>query len=110
MSEANEVERVVMWVDATHELPKSGKNVLAIQQTGYKDNRVTIVAHWVDKFTEEAGEEEFADYCEEKDEYFLPPGWYENQWNWGDYAAIKVHDDKDITHWMPLPDKPALDT
>ncbi len=40
MSEANEIKRIGMWVDAAHELPKSGRNVLAIQKTGRKDNRV----------------------------------------------------------------------
>lgn len=106
-------ERVVMftsWVDVQDRLPTSGLKVLAIQKTNYLQNRVTIVGHWVEKFSEEAGDSEFDDYCEEKDEYYLPEGWYEDQYNWGEYAAIKVNDDADITHWRLLPDKPVFRT
>ena len=50
-------------------------------------------------------EAEDADYCEEKDEYYTPQGWYELIDNWDDYSHIRA--DISPTHWQPLPNPPA---
>lgn len=91
------------WIPIDKQMPPAGKSVLLLQKTGYKDNCVIIVGHYVEKFTEECSEE-WSEYCEEKDEYFLPEGFYEHQFNWGEYAAIGCNEP--VTHWMPQPEKP----
>jgi hypothetical protein len=53
----------------------------------------------------EAGDSDFGEYCEEKDEYFCPAGWYEQIDNWDDYTSIQVYQGEP-THWMPLPEPP----
>lgn len=97
------------WISVKDEMPENNKSVLIRQKTGYKDNSVTVVGKYVGKFTVECGDcdNEFNDYCEEKDEYFTPEGWYENLWNWSDYSGIRINEE--VTHWMPLPQPPETD-
>jgi hypothetical protein len=46
-----------------------------------------------------------ANISEEKDNYYVPEGWYEQLENWNEYGSLPVIEG-DITHWIPLPDSP----
>lgn len=50
-------------------------------------------------------DDDFGEYCDEKDEYFCPAGWYEQIDNWDDYTMVKVYQGEP-SHWQPLPDPP----
>lgn len=65
--------------------------------------RYRCIGRFIERYTEESSEEH-AEYSEEDDNYFTPEGWYENQFNWGDYASIFISDTP--THWMSLPEPP----
>lgn len=43
-------------------------------------------------------------YDEEKDDFIVTAGWYEQIHNWDEYAACGISDT--VTHWMPLPEPP----
>lgn len=94
------------WIKVRDQMPPANKPVLLLQKTGYADNTVIIVVHWVEKFTEEC-DEEHSEYCKEKDNYYAPEGFYEHQFNWGEYASIGVSGE--VTHWMEQPRKPKND-
>lgn len=94
------------WMPVSSGLPPHGRNVVAtyINRLG---NRRTIIAHYIERWTEESFSDENEDndeYSEELDIYYLKEGWYENLDNW-DYSSIIVHEGE-ITHWMPLPGSP----
>ena len=94
------------WISVEDALPPTERKVLATFVNGYGKRR-TICAHHISRFTVESdGEFETNDeYNEEKDEYYLCEGWYENIENWGDFSSVFVCEG-DITHWMPLPEPP----
>ena len=48
---------------------------------------------------------DWSEYCDEKDAYFDPPGWYEKIDNWDDFTHVTVTEGEP-THWMPLPEPP----
>jgi hypothetical protein len=54
--------------------------------------------------TLEAADDEDGEYDEERDAYFVKPGWYETN----EYEEVHwaVHDP--VTHWMPLPEPPTV--
>lgn len=79
---------------------KSGKPVLVYYLNSYQKSRV-VKACWVPKYTEESSEDH-AEYCEEKDNYYSPEGWYELIDNWGDYSSVAICEGEP-THYMPLP-------
>lgn len=95
------------WVRADEWLPKENKAVLLIQKTGYKDNRVMVVGRWVKEKTIEVFDDpdNFLEYCEDSDSFYIPEGWYEDIQNWDDYEFVKIPGGY-VTHWMPLPDEP----
>ena len=86
-------------------LPKAGIPVLAFGKNEYDKGR-TIRAFYAPRHTiQDDNDYEAAEYCEEKDEYFLREGWYEQneceEVNW--FVTFAV------THWMPLPEHPIQD-
>ena len=46
----------------------------------------------------------YEDYDEEKDEYYLPEGWWEVVKNCDEFSCVRIEDF--VTHWMPLPEPP----
>lgn len=93
--------RVSPWIKVTHRLPESGVPVLAFV-TNEQGKTRRIRAQWCAKFTEESDGDD-AEYCEEKDTYYSPEGWYES--NEYDEVNWFVHDP--VSHWMPLPEGPT---
>lgn len=90
------------WISVEKEMPKTGVPVIAygINENG-KSRR--LKAYFAPKFSIDADcFEGDADYCEEKDEYFLPEGWYEQN----EYEDINWYVGLKITHWQPLPTPP----
>lgn len=53
-------------------------------------------------------DDDFAEYDEEQDEYFIPEGWYESIDNWDDVSSAKIYHGVP-THWMHLPKEPLSD-
>lgn len=92
------------WVSVKERMPPDNKGVLLLQKTGYKDNRVVVVGRWMRGRTHETFDD-FSDYCEDTDMFYIPEGWYEDIQNWGDYESVHIPDGS-VTHWMPLPNKP----
>lgn len=65
-----------------------------------------IEARFVPHLTEEScPDDEYQDYDEYSDEYYLPEGWYEAVDNWDEFASVPVIEGIP-THWMPLPEPP----
>jgi len=82
------------------------KNVLVFYTNANGKGRV-VKAFQCGKFEHKSSEEsEHAEYCEEKDAYYDPPGWYEVIDNWDEFTHIFIHEG-DPTEWQPLPDPPA---
>lgn len=94
------------WISVEDKLPPNNRSVLIRQETGYNDNKCTVVGQYVRQYELESSfdDGDWAEYSEEKDEYFCPEGWYEQQINWDDYAFIHINEK--VTHWMPLPEPP----
>ena len=85
------------------QLPETGKIVLAsyINQRG---NRRIICAHYAPRFTVEAQEDDYDEYHEESDTYYLCEGWYESVENWSDFESIYVGE-CEVDYWMPIPEE-----
>ena len=89
-------------ISVKEQMPETGKIVLAsyINQRG---KRRIICAHYAPRFTVEAiSEEDYDEYHEESDTYYLCEGWYENIENWADFESVHVCEGE-VTHWMPIP-------
>lgn len=88
------------WIKIEDQLPEGNTPVLAF------DGERVIRACWTPKFTDDNpnNEGDFYDYREEDDTYWVPEGWYELMIHWVDYYSVAVQ--SNVTHWMPLPDKP----
>ena len=88
------------WISANDQLPTNTNPVLA------SDGKVSVRAFFAPKFTiEDDNEYGAAEYSEEKYEYYLKEGWYEQ--NQHDEICWMVDG---VTHWMPLPEPPGQDT
>lgn len=97
------------WISVKDGLPNHNQEVLICQKYGNKDYQAVFTGYYAERFKNESRSETewdgIDDYCEEKDCFFEPQGWYENQYNWDEFAGIYC-EQKKVTHWMPLPDKP----
>lgn len=90
------------WISVDERLPEQDDQVLAT----YKNKagkRLSIIGSYVRRWTEESYEDDnYDEYSEEKDGYYLVEGWYEQQDNWDEYSSIFVNNGP-VTHWMELP-------
>jgi hypothetical protein len=92
------------WISIDSKMPEHSKSVLACYLVG-KTWR-TVIAFYVGQFEMEAGsDDEWFDYNEEKDEYYLKDGWYEVIRNWEDFKSITIHEGI-VRYWQPLPEAP----
>lgn len=90
-------------LDAATTKPKPGRYVLA----WVEGREVPIRAMWVPQYHLEVGDdapEGFGDYCEEKDEYFCPAGWYEAN----AYEETHWSVDGKVVAWTELPRRAAI--
>ncbi len=102
---ANNDEVKQHWISVEDELPKHPYKFVLVKTTSNYANQ--IVAQYMPKFTETDGaDNEFGDYCEERDDWFLPEGWYANVAPVTD-EFLSYFIDEEVTHWMPLPAPPA---
>ena len=89
--------------DAEREKPPAGRYVLAWME----GKEVPIRAMWVPKSWLAAGDEcpeGWAEYNEDKDEYFCPEGWYEAN----EHEETHWHVGKPIIAWVDLPRYAAI--
>lgn len=85
------------------------RKVLVFYRNDFLKNRI-VIAKYIGKFQEEQTDSdliEYADYCEEKDAYFVPEGWYEVIDNWDEYSSVKIS--HRVTHFQSLPAYPRLE-
>ena len=81
--------------------------ILVFYKTKWDGERI-IKAQYFGKYEVES-EQDYAEYCEEKDDYYAADGWYEIIENWEDFRSVKIYQGEP-THWMPLPDAPNATT
>lgn len=96
------------WVRVAERMPASGVVVLACYKNSHGNWR-RIRAEWVAEKTQESIDPSIlGEYDEATDTYYDPQGWYERIDNWDDgFSAVGVTQGE-VTHWMPLPEPPAL--
>lgn len=81
------------------ETAPKGRKVLVCGRNSLDKHR-TMLARCVERFTEEDySDSEGMDYCEEKDIYFIPEGWWEESEEGEECYPISIT----LTHYMPLP-------
>lgn len=96
------------WISVNDSLPEREKPVLVavknyrgnmfVTKGMYEDGTVLIpnsIWLWDDY-------DEWGEYNEELDEYYVPEGWFE----WNDFIENCGVIDQQVTHWMPLPEPP----
>jgi len=98
------------WISVKDELPKHGKKVIATYRNSHNKSR-QIMAERFDKFKEESNgeEDQYDEYDEKTDAYYIVSGWYECIENWDDFTSVRVNEGE-ITRWMPLPEPPTCKT
>ncbi len=90
------------WRSVGEELPEANVAVLVFAK-GAGEYQVVLRAYYAPKFTvEDDNQYEAAEYCEEKDEYFLCEGWYE----YNEFDEVNWMVCESVTHWQPLPELP----
>lgn len=102
------------WASVEDALPVSETEVLAVcDRNGY----VFVVPAIYEAGEVLRGEsswnwndiEDYGDYNEELDDWYVPTGWWENRQFTPDDVYNNPIDCK-VTHWMPLPDAPEVPT
>jgi len=96
------------WISTADWMPAPEKEVLACCRTRGGTIYWCVAIYIAPGTTREESvinwDYEACEYDEEKDEYFVVPGWYEQIKNWGEYGFVHIADD--VTHWMELPEVP----
>ena len=100
-------EELSEWIKTSDRMPKNGVPVIAFVASfeGGKHSR-RIRAMYTTKGRLEVHPDhadDFGEYDEDKDDYFCPEGWYENNC----YEEVHFHVANEVTHWMPLPKEPT---
>ncbi|RLA17869.1 MAG: hypothetical protein DRQ62_14480 [Gammaproteobacteria bacterium] len=96
------------WINIKEKTPENGKNILVFYKTETGRN-IMLIAAYFGKHELESNNDAFGDdleYCEEKDEYYAPEGWYEYSEHNDEYSYIYFSGIA-ITHWMNKPEPPA---
>ena len=89
------------WISVGERLPESGKFVLA----NVEKISLPIRAFYTAPNSVEGNcEDEISIFDEEADCYWLPAGWYETN----EYEEVSWFVHGKVTHWMPLPEPPAI--
>lgn len=94
----------MIWTKLTDKYPGPDTPILLHCLTTSKKS-IVLRACWVPKHSISCKDDDHfdgGDYCEEKDDYFWPEGFYE--WNQFDETRWQV--DLHPTHWMTLPESP----
>lgn len=104
---------VPQWIPVTPEtMPESGATVLLCCERTYDCKaiyRYICDGQYIAKHTEIVGyaaDNLATEYDEETDEFYLLDGFYERINNWDEYSSVVISDN--VTHWMPLPEPPAM--
>jgi len=92
------------WISTKDKLPEPERAVLAFFVNSYGKSRRIRAFHTPEYTTEATSEDDCSDYCEEKDEYYLPEGWYEEN----EYEDTHWSVSDEVLYWMPLPDPPDI--
>ena len=104
-------DKAQRWISVSERLPENQKRVLVCGLSNYNHtSRTMFKAEYIRKMTVTADDYGWSedcdyDYDEEKDENYVPEGWYESIMNWDEYSSVAVTDFT-VTHWMPLPEPP----
>jgi hypothetical protein len=89
------------WISVKDEMPAAERPVLAYFINELGKYRI-IKAFYAPKFTVENLENDWDEYDEKTDAYYLPEGWYENN----EFDDISYFVNCEVTHWQPLPKPP----
>jgi hypothetical protein len=90
------------WISVEDRLPLGHALATYINQCG---RRETVIAFHAKKHEIKSdGDDEWFDYDEGKDCFYLKEGWYENLEDWDGRSSITIN--CAVTHWMPLPAPP----
>jgi hypothetical protein len=108
---ADEIEKLFQpeWRAVREELPENEKKVIVYFKNECGHGRRTTAEYIREKtvlaedYLSDEWSDGFEEYDEEKDCYWTPSGWYEQQ----EITEVNFYLGKDIiTHWMPLPSPP----
>lgn len=91
------------WIKSEFLLPPAGTPVIVFGKNEYGKGR-TLRAFYAPRHTiEDDNDYEAAQYCEEKDKYYLKEGWYESN----EFEDVHWRIEFEVTHWMSLPKPPT---
>ena len=87
--------------------PKDGSRMLLAYRNSLGKWR-RVIAFYAPKLAIEGNDygDDWCEYDEASDRYFLPEGWYECVENWEDYSSVHMSGIKP-THWRHLPPAPG---
>lgn len=91
------------WISVKQQMPKNCKNVIACFKNRLGKKRI-VIAWYAEKYTVEVNQDfdEYFEYDEDGDNFYLPEGWYE--YSFGHDFSPFIGDRVD--YWMPLPKPP----
>lgn len=108
-AELERYKRALEWKNVDDGLPDTSRSVLVtyINSCG---NRRRVKAFYARRFEIEGSidsDEGVDEYCEERDEYYVREGWWEQIDNWSDYSFVAIHEGE-VDYWMELPPSPDI--
>lgn len=95
------------WISVNDQMPETEQRVLAFYKNCYDKKRIEAACYFTaktikveDYFTHDY--DDFGEYDEVNDCYWVPEGWYEDSWESETCWTLS----EKITHWMPFPSVP----